>query len=183
MHWGIFYLWMTRRSDGLKYLILCLPARPFSGLVGETVSPPIKYPDFSRTVVILPLVFFLFYKVCFPTPWSLRKKWRDPLCPWGPPFNCMCPTFLEDAPKLSAYLMSISAWAGGFILSDIIGFILSCRRVEEVIRPLLSGFFLVGFSSLGPLCDRGSGIIGVTASQVREMSREVFYLPAGFVVP
>ena len=62
MHSCTCYLRSTRRSDGLHYLILCLPVRPFSGLVGEESPPPLNLPTFLCGW-LLSWVFY-FYKVC-----------------------------------------------------------------------------------------------------------------------
>ena len=43
MHSFICSHQLTRRLDGLQWLVLGLPARHFSGLVGEADSLPIKY--------------------------------------------------------------------------------------------------------------------------------------------
>ena len=43
MYSCIFCHRSTRRSDGLQYLILHFSERPFSGLVVEAASPPIKF--------------------------------------------------------------------------------------------------------------------------------------------
>ena len=49
MHPWIFYPHLTRRSDGLQYLILQFPERPFLGLIGKAASLPIKVtPNFWR---------------------------------------------------------------------------------------------------------------------------------------
>ena len=86
-----------------------------------------NFPSVSSTGGIFPLAgFLLFYKLHHPIHWPLRKTSRDPLCSWGFPFDCSCPTFLEEASKLSENLMIISTRDGGFISSDILVSLYSC---------------------------------------------------------
>ena len=78
-------------------------------------------PSVSSTGGIFPLAgFILFYNVHHPTPWTFRKISRCLLRSWGFPFDCSCPTFLEEDSKLSEKLMIISTRDGGFIPSDIL---------------------------------------------------------------
>ena len=54
--------WSTRQMDDMHYLVLSFPLRPWSGLVGEADSTPIK---FTSTVWISwnLIIIILFYKV------------------------------------------------------------------------------------------------------------------------
>ena len=63
----------TRPLDGLHYLVMCLRARPFWGLVGEADSPPILFtPTLWRVWHIFIGVFFL--QVIFQKPWPFGEK-------------------------------------------------------------------------------------------------------------
>ena len=66
MHSCIFNHPLTRFSDGLHYLILCLQARPFSVLVRESTSPPIKFTTAFCSGRNLPIIVF-FRRVYFNT--------------------------------------------------------------------------------------------------------------------
>ena len=66
MHSFYFYPQLMCLPYGLYCLILRLPARPFSGSVGEADTPPINLPTLRRGW-LLPWDFY-FYKVCSPTP-------------------------------------------------------------------------------------------------------------------
>ena len=57
--WSPVYASFRRSAS----FFLRLPARPFSGLVGEVDSPPIFYPDMSISVVIFPIYIVYFYRV------------------------------------------------------------------------------------------------------------------------
>ena len=80
---------------------------------------------------------FLFLRVCRPTPLPFGKMSRGTLHYWGFPFDCLCPTFLKEVPKLSENLMSISAQADGFIPSNFLIVLWSCRQVADIIQPLV----------------------------------------------
>ena len=81
--------------------------------------------------------------------------------------------------KLLENLMSISARAGGFISSDILVGLRSCRKVAEVIQPLVWRCYYIIIAPWFP-GDRGYKVLGCTASQLQEMSREVFSLSSVF---
>ena len=55
------------------------------------------------------------------THWTFGEISRDPLCYWGFPFNCSCPTFLEEAPKFSVNLVLILALNGLPDMTNLIG--------------------------------------------------------------
>ena len=117
----------------------------------------------------------------FTTPWNFRKifKYSTPFL--GVTYDfLMALTFLEEAPKWSANLVSVSARAG---LYNILGVILSCWWGAEINRPLFYGGVYAGsYSSLNSLIPLGCfGFLRRNYPWMREMSWEVFSLPSCFV--
>ena len=76
MHSCIFNPKSTRSSDGLYYLILILPARPFLGLVEDAAPPPVKSCCVQHGWDSS-LCCFYFYKVCAFTPWNFGNFIKD----------------------------------------------------------------------------------------------------------
>ena len=72
MHSCIFNQQTTRRSDGLYYLVLCLPERSYSGLVGEAAPPPVCLL-MSIRVGFWPLGLFCFTR-CIPNTSTFWKN-------------------------------------------------------------------------------------------------------------
>ena len=70
------YHWLTHRSDSLHYLVLHLPAWPYSGLVGKATPPPVVLHLPSGTDGFCPLGL-IFYKVYFKHLGLLAKTWGN----------------------------------------------------------------------------------------------------------
>ena len=180
----IFYLWLTRPSDGLHHLIKRLPARPFLGLIGEATSPPIIFALLLDRLES----FHLFFTRCFVQNIGLLNKYRGlySVLEDSPSiFDFRC--FLEQAPKLPANFLSLSISARAaevFLPSDIFGNLQSCPKVVYI-RPLVwrcSLQVIVDSCPLFYLYGRGSKVLGRTASRLWAMSWEVFSLPSIFLV-
>ena len=125
--------------DGLQYLALCLPVRPFSGLIGEAASPPISVFMCPSWFCIFPLAVFLkFCKVSSPISWPFIKILRDPLRSLGFPFDGSCPTFPEEDPKFSLNLMIIFAQAGFPDAINILGGLPSYCRVSILLSSCMA---------------------------------------------
>ena len=71
-------------------------------------------------VGILPSVFFSFTNYAVQHLGISDKYLWTPIHYWGFLSDHLCPTVLDEAPKLLVYLVSVSARDG---LSDILGFI------------------------------------------------------------
>ena len=74
MHSCIFNHRSSYRSYRLHHLIMCLPARTFSRLVGEADYPPLKFIPALWLVVIFPLGFFT---RCIPNTLDFRKNLEE----------------------------------------------------------------------------------------------------------
>ena len=86
MHSYICYQFSTRPRT-VWIFILRLSERPFSGLVGEAASPSIILHPPSGAAGIYPLLGFLLYELCSPTPWIFGNVTRSLLHNWGFHFN------------------------------------------------------------------------------------------------
>ena len=77
---ALFYPCLMCFWGGPQYLILSLPERPYSGLIGEASSPTMFY-----LICLSQLAFDLcwnssFLHGVFTTPWPLRKILKTQLC-------------------------------------------------------------------------------------------------------
>ena len=154
-----------------------LPAQPF-GLVASCLRPPFESWCFQYGWY-LPISDFLFYKVRHTAPWPSGKVSITLLHSWGFHFDCLCPTFLEEAPKFLANLITISGWSGLPVPSNLLIDIRYCRWVAVIIWPLLSSCGILGSFSyrasplkVSPKFFRG------TASLLSEISWEILFLPS-----
>ena len=95
----------------MQYLILHLPERPFLGLVGEVSSPPINFITAFCSSWNLP-ISGIFLRCVVQHLGLLGKYWGLRSVLEASSFGCMCPTFLEEDPKLLAKLMFIFARSG-----------------------------------------------------------------------
>ena len=106
MHSCSFYNRSTRRSDGLHYLFLWLPARPFSGLLERRLLLPYSLYPPSGTVVICPLVFFCF-TICIPNTLAFWKKtWGIRSVLGSSTFGFWCPLFSGGGSEVAANFIS-----------------------------------------------------------------------------
>ena len=115
MHFWIFNHRFSHQLEGLHYLVLRLPARTYSGLVGEVARPLVVLHLPSDTDGFCPLKLFCFTR-CFP---NTLDFWRTPLRYWGSPFRfLMSDLFSEVVTKLSANFLrlEISAWSAQVLL-------------------------------------------------------------------
>ena len=169
-----------RCSDGLQYLILRFPGWTLSGLVGNADSPPIKF-TFFLGVWHLPISVFFILQVASSNALAFQKNLE------------VSASFLMITLQLCIY----DVLGGGFKVA---------RKLDERFREiwivcpvqyswqsliLLPGFYinpplygggLVGLSYPSYLFKRVSGVLGGTASRIRAMYREVFFLTYIFVV-
>ena len=174
----IFNPWSMRISDVLLHLILHLSVHPFSGLVCEAASSPIKITPAFWCVWNIPVGVIALYNT-----WTFGKISRDLLRYCGFPFDCSCLPFSEEALNMSENLMTISARSGEFIYFWIVLTVSSLVSGLLSIVPLFSGGIFTGYwLSLMSLCVRGSKVLRRTAPQLQDMSWKVFSLTSGFII-
>ena len=94
---------------------------PLLVLVDKAASTSIKCTPAFWRCWYLTISGILFCKVSCPTPSNFGKILRALFCYWGFPFGRLCLKFLDEAPKLSATLMTVSAWTIFSVPSDILG--------------------------------------------------------------
>ena len=136
MHLYIFKHWYIHRLEGLKYLVLSLPARHFSGLVGEADSPPIfLIPALWRCWHLL-IGFFCFSRFITNTLALLRNLESSDLFLRVHFFDLPCPAFFwRRLQKWSDNFLSlaISIQAAEVLLPpDLLGSIWYCLWVADI---------------------------------------------------
>ena len=122
-----------RRSH---HLILCFPAWPFLGLVGEAASPPMKFTPIFWRGWLLPISRIFLNRVHRPTPRPFGKILRTLLCYWGYPSIVHVQKVrrrLRSCRKFDLNLRTIW-WVSPYDLLDVL---CSCCWVDEVIIPLV----------------------------------------------
>ena len=169
----ICYQWLTRLSDGLQNFVLRLSARPFSGLVGEADSPPIKFTSVLLCGWYLPIIIFCFIRCVFQHLGLSAKFLRDSICSWGYPVYFYVYKVFGGAPKLSAKMMALSdgICLEGFHLNFIGGYPLFDLRFS--VFPYNRRFSFFGGSCGGhvlwyhfPLLKRGWSEVFIGRNQV-----------------
>ena len=203
MHLCIFNHRWSRCLEILNLLILHLPARPFSGLFGKAASPPVNIftpPLVWLSSALCCLVLqgvsqhfgYLLSLASQPCPiwkitWRICSDIEGPFLFWclrrfqrrlqsGQRIFQSLPCKLFDWSHLT--YLGVSAIFSGY---DILGDLRSALIVRaSTVRPLVWQRFFWALDFQNYRMFRGFKIIGRTASQLRAMSREVWFLP--FVV-
>ena len=182
-------------SGGLNYLILSLPVRPFSGLVGEATPPPINFTlpllrpayaldffIFTRFVVKhLGSFLLLASKPCliWKVSWGIRSTLEGP-------FGCfICWLFWRGLQSGQVNLGVLSAWPGTWIYVLIL-FMLSLLLPGCLVHSSATGWRLscgIILVPWFPSDTKGSEVFGGTALRLRLMSLGFASLSPGIVVP
>ena len=187
MHLWIFNHRLKCRSEGLHHLILRLPARPYSGMVGETAPTTVSLHPPSVADGFCPLGL-LFLKGVFQTPWYFGENLRTPLHSWGSPFRFLmsdvfqrrlqsCQQIFFPCPFRTNYWFFASIWS-----TNNIGSLYFCSRFDLFLHSHMAGFFRFLLIPKGSLFFWGPKILGGTDPRLWEMSSELFPLPFCFVV-
>ena len=115
MHSCIFFQRSTRRSDNLHYLVLCLLALPYSGLVSEAAPPPINFTPALWRGWNIPVIVFLQglfkrlgYSIALDFQPCLIYTFTWGLRSWGSFWGWIFLTSSEGVTKLSANISSRS---------------------------------------------------------------------------
>ena len=146
------------------------------------------FPYVSITVVYLPSLSLFIFIGCVFNTLAFWGNIEGSALFLGVPlyiFDVRC--FPEEAPKflVNFILLSISLWAAEvFLPPNILGGLRSCLSVDDIRQ----FFWSRSLWSLGSTCplfslsDRGSKVLGRTASRFRAITWEFFYLPSVFIV-
>ena len=125
----IAHLWYLvdayfRRS---AYFVLCLPAEPFLGLVGEADYPLMVILLCPERLESAQLWCWLCLQGAFPTPCQFRKILRTPLYPRGSPFNFLCLVFSGGGPEVAGIFSNGSRASWIDLSSDFLRVLCSCH--------------------------------------------------------
>ena len=136
-----------RFSDGLKYLVLRLPAQPFSGLVGEADFSPLYLHPPSRVVGICPVLGFFCFTRCVVQNLGLSEKSRGLLSVLeGSTLVIYLQIFRRRLQSCRRTWFSISTRSGLEIISWHFSFLFSCHQVLQLFQPRCPFGSLLGLS-------------------------------------